>query len=57
MAADSIYSNGVEQFIKDMDIKVSVIARGVSFGGDLEYADELTLGRSIVSRIPYNVQS
>lgn len=34
-------------------VKVSTIARGVSFGGELEYADELTLGRSIVSRIPY----
>lgn len=35
-------------------IKVSTIARGVSFGGELEYADELTLGRSIHSRTIYN---
>ncbi|MBR9921398.1 MAG: recombination protein RecR [Bacteroidetes bacterium] len=35
------------------DVKISSIARGVSFGGDLEYADELTLGRSIQARIPY----
>ncbi|MCK6691652.1 MAG: recombination mediator RecR [Thermoanaerobaculia bacterium] len=35
-------------------VLVSAIARGVSFGGDLEYADELTLGRSIVARIPYS---
>lgn len=34
-------------------VKVSAIARGVSFGGDLEYADELTLGRSIIARMPY----
>ena len=34
-------------------VKISVIARGVSFGGELEYADELTLGRSIVARTPY----
>lgn len=34
-------------------VNVSTIARGVSFGGELEYADELTLGRSIVARIPY----
>lgn len=34
-------------------IRISTIARGVSFGGDLEYADELTLGRSIQARIPY----
>ncbi|WP_235296836.1 recombination mediator RecR [Portibacter marinus] len=37
------------------DIKISTIARGVSFGGELEYADELTLGRSIHTRIPYNL--
>lgn len=37
----------------DLEVQVSTIARGVSFGGELEYADELTLGRSIVSRIPY----
>lgn len=35
-------------------VKVSTIARGVSFGGELEYADELTLGRSIVARVPYD---
>jgi recombination protein RecR len=35
-------------------VKVSTIARGVSFGGELEYADELTLGRSIHSRTVYN---
>lgn len=32
---------------------VSTIARGISFGGELEYADEMTLGRSIITRIPY----
>jgi recombination protein RecR len=36
-----------------LGILVSTIARGVSFGGDLEYADELTLGRSIVARSAY----
>lgn len=36
------------------NVKVTTIARGVSFGGELEYADELTLGRSIASRIPYD---
>ncbi|MBK8554484.1 MAG: recombination protein RecR [Lewinellaceae bacterium] len=34
-------------------VRISTIARGVSFGGDLEYTDELTLARSIVARIPY----
>ena len=38
----------------DTDLKISTISRGVSFGGELEYADELTLGRSIHSRISYN---
>ncbi len=42
--------------LKDLDVKISTIARGVSFGGELEYADELTLGRSIVARIPYQKQ-
>jgi len=32
---------------------ISTIARGVSFGNDLEYADELTLSRSISARLPY----
>lgn len=36
-------------------LKVTTIARGVSFGGELEYADEVTLGRSIRSRLPYNL--
>ncbi len=39
--------------IQPLGIRCSTIARGVSFGGDLEYADELTLGRSIVTRTPY----
>jgi len=38
-------------------VKVSTIARGVAFGGELEYADEFTLGRSIASRVPYTVQN
>lgn len=35
------------------DIKMSVIARGISVGDELEYADEITLGRSIVNRTPF----
>ena len=35
-------------------LKVSSIARGVPVGGELEYTDEITLGRSIVSRTLYN---
>ena len=40
--------------LRDTPVNVSAIARGVSFGGELEYADEVTLGRSIVARMPYN---
>ncbi len=39
--------------LKDSDIQISTIARGIAFGGELEYADEITLGRSITTRIPY----
>ena len=39
--------------IQDLDVKTSTIARGISVGGELEYADEVTLGRSIVNRIPF----
>jgi len=40
----------INKRVKDLPIKVSVIARGVPVGGDLEYADEITLGRSITGR-------
>jgi recombination protein RecR len=39
--------------LKDYNINISTIARGIAFGGELEYVDEVTLGRSIVTRIPY----
>ena len=35
------------------EIRFSTIARGVSIGDELEYADEVTLGRSILNRVPY----
>ncbi len=43
--------------LKESGVNVSSIARGVSFGGELEYADELTLGRSIVARVPYRLSN
>ena len=43
----------ISKKLKNVDIKISTLARGISFGGELEYADELTLGRSIASRRPY----
>lgn len=36
------------------DVKVSVIARGISIGDELQYTDEVTLGRSIVNRVLFN---
>lgn len=39
--------------VAHLPVRISAIARGVAFGGDLEYADELTLGRSIIARTPY----
>lgn len=40
----------INKRIKDLPLRISVIARGVPVGGDLEYADEITLGRSILGR-------
>mgnify|MGYP000880586451 CR=1 FL=1 len=39
--------------LKDLPVQISTIARGIAFGGELEYVDEITLGRSIATRIPY----
>lgn len=47
----------ISKKLRDSSVNVSSIARGVSFGGELEYADELTLGRSIVARVPYKLSS
>lgn len=43
----------ISKKIKNSGVNISTIARGISFGGELEYADELTLGRSIATRLPY----
>ena len=43
----------IRKKLKDFPIKVSTIARGIPIGGDLEYTDEITLGRSILSRIEF----
>ncbi|RKN78112.1 recombination mediator RecR [Ulvibacterium marinum] len=39
--------------LEGLDIKTSTIARGIAVGDELEYADEITLGRSILNRIPF----
>ncbi len=36
------------------DVKLSTIARGIAIGDELEYADEITLGRSILNRTPFD---
>ena len=42
---------------KEFPISFSSIARGIAVGDELEYADEISLGRSIVNRLPYNEKS
>lgn len=41
--------------LKDAGVKITTISRGIAIGGELEYADEITLGRSIALRVPYAV--
>ena len=43
----------IKKKLRDFNLKVSTIARGIPVGGDLEYTDEITLGRSILSRIDF----
>ena len=43
----------LQKKLKAFPVKISTIARGIPIGGDLEYTDEVTLGRSILSRIAY----
>jgi len=43
----------ISKKLREAAVNISTIARGISFGGELEYADEVTLGRSIVARTPY----
>jgi len=40
--------------LADIDIKITTLARGVAIGDDLEYTDEITLGRSIKNRTPFD---
>jgi recombination protein RecR len=43
----------IYKLIKDFDVRITTIARGVAVGDDLEYTDEITLGRSILNRLPF----
>jgi len=44
----------IYKLVKEFDVKVTVIAKGVAVGEELEYADEITLGRSILNRLPFD---
>lgn len=42
----------IQRKLKDLACRVTTISRGIAFGGELEYADEMTLGRSLANRLP-----
>ena len=42
----------VQKKLSGKNVRITTIARGIAFGGELEYADELTLGRSLQNRLP-----
>ncbi len=45
----------ISKKLKDYNVPVSILARGVAIGDELEYIDEVTLGRSILNRTKYNL--
>ncbi|MEY3324723.1 MAG: recombination mediator RecR [Chitinophagaceae bacterium] len=42
----------IQKKLQDQPVRITTIARGVAFGGELEYADEMTLARSLQNRLP-----
>lgn len=44
----------ISKLLMPLKVRISAISRGISVGGELEYADEITLGRSIKDRVNYN---
>lgn len=42
----------LQKKLADRPVRITTIARGIAFGGELEYADEMTLGRSLQNRLP-----
>lgn len=44
----------ISKQVQEKGVKVTSIARGISFGSELEYTDEITLGKSISNRLPFN---
>lgn len=47
----------ISKKLSEQGVKISTLSRGVAFGSELEYTDEFTLGRSILSRVPYTQSS
>ena len=47
----------ISRRLSGIDVKLSVIARGVSVGNELEYTDEVTLGRSILNRTAFEIKT
>lgn len=47
----------ISKKLSSLSVNITTLARGISFGGELEYADEVTLGRSIASRVPYKMNN
>ncbi len=43
----------ISKQLKELPVRITSIARGVAFGGELEYVDEFTLARSLATRLPY----
>jgi recombination protein RecR len=43
----------ISKKLRGLNVQITSIARGISFGGELEYTDEMTLARSIATRLPY----
>ena len=43
----------ISKKLRELNVNITSIARGISFGGELEYTDEMTLARSIATRLPY----
>jgi len=39
--------------LNSLEVKISTIARGIGIGDELEYTDEITLGKSILNRLPF----
>jgi len=42
----------IQKKLRDLPVRITTIARGIAFGGEIEYADEMTLARSLQNRLP-----